>query len=78
MNVALHLFIPPVGKFYAGGVYDTMPLMSELPMFVSPKRFDNKFIIYGDDIITIKGAMLAVGGASKVGEFGDCAARIWR
>lgn len=77
MNVSLHLFIPPIGEFDAGGIDDAMSLVGALLRFFFTEGAGDNFIIYGDDVITIKGAMLAVGGASKIGEFGDGAARVW-
>ena len=35
-------------------------------------------VVYGDGLIAIKGAALAVGGAVKIGEFGNSAAGVWR
>ena len=36
------------------------------------------FVGYGDKLAAVKGAALAVGGAVKIGEFGYCAAGVWR
>ena len=70
MNVALHLFIPPIGEFDTGGVDDATPLV------------DVGSAVYvvgdGDRLVAIKGTMLAVGGAGKIGEFGNGAAGISR
>ena len=35
-------------------------------------------VVYGDGLIAIKGAALAVGGAVEIGKFCYCAAGIWR
>lgn len=32
----------------------------------------------GDRLVAVKGAALAVGGAGKIGEFGNSAAGVWR
>ena len=71
MNVAGHLFIPPIRELNTGSVYDAMPLVGALLWFGFPEGVGENFIIYGDDVITIKWAMLAVSGAIKAGEFGD-------
>ena len=35
-------------------------------------------VVYGDRLIAIKGAALAVSGAVKIGKFGNRAPGIWR
>ena len=32
----------------------------------------------GDRLVAVKGAALAIGGAGKVGEFGNSSAGVWR
>ena len=70
MNVSLHLFIPPIGKFDAGSVYDTMPLVGV---------GSGVYVVGdGDGLVAVKGAALAVSGAVKIGKFGNRAAGVWR
>ena len=55
-----------------------MPLVGALLWFGFPEGAGENFIIYGDEVITIKGAMLAVSGAVKAIEFGNRTAGVWR
>jgi hypothetical protein len=64
----LHLFIPPIGKFNAGGIDDAMALVGmKNPIYI---------VGDGDRVIAVKGAALAVGWTIKVKEFGEGTARI--
>ena len=63
MNVALHLFIPPIGKFDAGGINGAMSLVGIVISVTGYIRYNN--YIFG-----MKRAMLALRWAIKVHEFG--------
>ena len=58
MNVSLHLFIPPIGKFDAGGVYGAMSLVGVgCAVYV---------IGYDDRVAAIKGTTVALSRTKEV------------
>ena len=60
--------MPPIRELDAGGIDYAMPLVGV-------------FAVYGVgdgySLVAVKGAALAVGGAGKVGEFGNGATGVW-
>lgn len=46
--------------------------------FALAETTSKNVIIHGYNVVTVKGATLAIGGTIKAGELGDGAAGVWR